>query len=283
MLTDEFITTMAKKRARWSRWPWLAILCLILFPVTALISPFLTLLWPIISIALVMFIWDKDRNRKTTFLEYSESLRTDPAFIRFCEAFAVIMRSRKIWRVISSTDVKDRKRNAGASQAIVRWSARFFFGLPKYVASNINIPIVVGSKMLCFFPDAILIVEGRTYRRVGYSEMKIDSGTTRFIESGFYPKDAPVIDHTWQFVNKNGGADKRLKNNRRFPVLRYDTLDIIFPELINDEFYVSLEHSCDAFADAFDALRDHLIQSNVQDQSLSAHIPADTALLGDKY
>lgn len=58
-------------------------------------------------------------------------------------------------------------------------------------------------------------------------------GTTRFIESSPVPKDARVVDHTWQYVNKSGGPDKRFKNNRQLPVCLYGELKLQSPTGLN--------------------------------------------------
>ena len=35
------------------------------------------------------------------------------------------------------------------------------------------------------------------------------------------PRDARQVDTTWRFVNKNGGPDRRFKDNRQLPVMLY--------------------------------------------------------------
>lgn len=52
----------------------------------------------------------------------------------------------------------------------------------------------------------------------------MDVGDVTFIESGAVPRDAQIIGHTWQFVNKNGSPDKRFKNNKQLPKCHYDEL-----------------------------------------------------------
>lgn len=48
----------------------------------------------------------------------------------------------------------------------------------------------------------------------------------RFVEEEALPKDAKVIDTTWQYVNKNGNPDKRFKDNKELPVVVYE--EIVF-------------------------------------------------------
>lgn len=255
MLTDDFIANLTNARKKMMMWPWLAFLCLILWPATIRLSPFLFLLWPILIIALIVFVRKKDVERRTVHLDYPDELRSSSSFQHLSEAFQGVMSSRKVWWVVTSKNVKDRKRNAGATQHITRWRAGRMIGLPKYVSSNVKVPIIITSKTICFFSDAILVVHGRNYTRISYDQLEISSGTTRFIESGFYPKDAPVVDHTWQVVNKSGGRDRRMKSNRELPVLRYDTLDLASGGVINEELYISLPDAADAFVDACEEMQ----------------------------
>ena len=44
-----------------------------------------------------------------------------------------------------------------------------------------------------------------------YSDFRLAQGFTRFIESDGVPAEATVVDHTWRYVNKNGGPDTALR------------------------------------------------------------------------
>ena len=48
----------------------------------------------------------------------------------------------------------------------------------------------------------------------------------RFIEREKVPKDAKVVDYTWQYVNKSGGPDKRFQNNKKIPICLYGEMEI---------------------------------------------------------
>lgn len=62
-------------------------------------------------------------------------------------------------------------------------------------------------------PDRMIIKGKKGWGAVDYSEWNIGVANVIFIESGGVPRDAQIVGHTWQFVNKNGTADKRFKNN----------------------------------------------------------------------
>lgn len=59
-----------------------------------------------------------------------------------------------------------------------------------------------------------------------------------------------LIETTWQYVNREGGPDRRFKGNRQIPVLLYSVLD-----LVHTDFRVRLQFSRrDAAANATAAL-----------------------------
>lgn len=51
-------------------------------------------------------------------------------------------------------------------------------------------------------------------------------GEHRYIESDQLPHDAQVVDHTWQFVNKDGGPDRRFSSNYQIPVCLYGYIEL---------------------------------------------------------
>jgi hypothetical protein len=113
---------------------------------------------------------------------------------------------------------------------------------PPYLKTNVEtVPIDVGAQVLHFFPDRVLIYDAQGVGAVGYRELSLSVQRSRFIESEAVPSDATVVDRTWAFVNKNGGPDKRFKNNRQLPVCAYDELTIRSASGIDE--VVQLSHS----------------------------------------
>ena len=47
----------------------------------------------------------------------------------------------------------------------------------------------------------------------------------KYVEDESVPKDAKIIDTTWQFVNKNGNRDKRYKENKKLPIVEYGHIE----------------------------------------------------------
>ncbi|RYF27503.1 MAG: hypothetical protein EOO23_07905 [Comamonadaceae bacterium] len=61
---------------------------------------------------------------------------------------------------------------------------------------------------------------------IGYGELRVENATTRFVEHEAVPADAKVVGHTWQYVNKGSGPDRRFKNNRQIPVCLYNEFNL---------------------------------------------------------
>jgi hypothetical protein len=73
---------------------------------------------------------------------------------------------------------------------------------------------------------------------VGYKELRVAVSQTRFIEDSA-PRDAQVVDHTWRYVNKKGGPDRRFANNPQLPVCLYDKIHFGSSSGLNEIIQVS--------------------------------------------
>jgi hypothetical protein len=73
-------------------------------------------------------------------------------------------------------------------------------------------------------PDRVLVRDGSHYASVAYSELAAQVAVQLFVEEGPVPTDSRVLGHTWRFVNKSTGPDRRFNNNRQLPVLEYGRL-----------------------------------------------------------
>src|SRR5207248_5686110 len=49
---------------------------------------------------------------------------------------------------------------------------------------------------------------------VAYSDLEVEGGENRFVETEGLPRDSRRIDTTWLHPNKKGGPDRRFANNR---------------------------------------------------------------------
>lgn len=59
--------------------------------------------------------------------------------------------------------------------------------------------------------------------------LQIKIANTNFIVN-YAPKDANVVGYTWLYVNKDGGPDRRYKNNVKLAICNVGTIEFNAPE-----------------------------------------------------
>jgi hypothetical protein len=135
--------------------------------------------------------------------------------------------SEKIWRIVQSSKVIDVKYAAGANKTVKRVNcvatAKAIF---PFRSNALATSFKSGKEVVIFLPDKLFLIQGSKIGALNYSDIVVNTHDTRFIEDERVPKDAVIVGRTWRFVNKNGGPDKRFKNNRELPVCRYGEIEL---------------------------------------------------------
>lgn len=135
--------------------------------------------------------------------------------------------SRSLWQLTTSSDVKDKKRNAGATSLVTRNKIKIFEATPYFFKTDEKfITMSLKNETLYFMPDKILIVKGQKIGAIKYDDVKITGRDYHFIENQSLPSDATIIDYTWLKVNKDGSPDKRFNGNKKIPVCNYGLITI---------------------------------------------------------
>jgi hypothetical protein len=137
----------------------------------------------------------------------------------------------KVWRIMETSRVIDRKYASGASNTVKRMPCAAKTAPPFPFKANVPVATFkTGRETLVFLPDRLLILQGLSIGALTYEDFTVRTGITRFIESDVVPKDTTVVDHTWKYVNKSGGPDKRFKDNRQLPVCLYGEMELRSPK-----------------------------------------------------
>lgn len=205
-----------------------------------------------IGVAWVAF---NDVLRKTVVLMYELDPPQEAALEALHEAAQHLTSAAGVWHVSSHAAVRDRKYHAGADSLVSRNATRFHRAAPPFVKTNIQtVAVAVGAQTLHFFPDRVLIYDAKGVGAVSFNELRANAGEAAFIESGAVPRDATVIGHTWRYVNKKGGPDKRFKDNRQLAICRYDELSFQSNTGLNELLQVSRSGSVPVFVDALTRL-----------------------------
>lgn len=208
------IIDAVKKSKKWDN---ISTVGIILFFLVGILFPPCLLLC-ILSIALKIFV----RVKGTIDLEYEmEDGAEEPQIDKITK----ISTCKKVWRIISSSTILDRKRNAGASTSKGRVACTVLKKLPFPLRSNYPC-IVFKSKreQLIFLPDKLFVIQGGKIGALNYDDIDFQFNFSKFIEDGPVPQDAQVIGKTWAYTNKSGGPDRRFKNNREIPICQYGEL-----------------------------------------------------------
>jgi hypothetical protein len=151
--------------------------------------------------------------------------------------------------VASTSRYANVKYSAGAGQGLKLEAANHVHGQGPGVAANISVPILkTGKTTLAFYPDRVLAFQGKRVGAVTYKSLVPLVSSSRFIETEGVPSDASVIDHTWKYVNKNGGPDKRFKDNRQYPVCDYHQLALTTSDGLDLKFMASRPGAFNNFA-----------------------------------
>jgi hypothetical protein len=144
-------------------------------------------------------------------------------FSEFVAAFEAYFSSRRIWQYTSRSFTHDLKRNAGANWVMDRKLASAATDTEKVFRTNLSLPTIqMENKKIVFLPDLVVLTDDKSVAAFKYHDVRIAQDLVRFRESEAVPPDAQVIDHAWQYQNKNGGPDRRFKNNIQIPVCLYE-------------------------------------------------------------
>lgn len=123
-----------------------------------------------------------------------------------------------------------RKRNAGAARLLDRSHLQVSNSAPLRDRFNFA-PLAFHEHLLSlyFLPDAIVISVGLQNTYFRYQDVHLNIFGNRFITSEV-PQGVEPIDYTWQYVNKNGGPDRRFNDNFQIPIIAVTELDFHFSD-----------------------------------------------------
>jgi Protein of unknown function (DUF4236)/DnaJ domain len=223
--------------------------------VAALLAGVAAVLAPIIGALGIILTWMLhigDIEKKTSPILYEMGVEAEKKFEAVRTACEDLAKSRRIWRVNCEQITADWKRNSGAGTLIGRSNLIVAQSNPPWITTNVPIWCInLGAVILYFFPGRLLVWDSKTYGAVSYDTLAVTFTPQKFIEDGNPPGDAEVVDHTWRYVSKKGGPDRRFANNKRLPVVLYGGLRLSSGSGMNILLHVSNMNLASHFAEVF--------------------------------
>ena len=171
-------------------------------------------------------------------------------------AFTELAACKAVWTVQAEGRIADWKRNAGATGQIRRKRTKLQFDRPSCIRGRTKLPTFkLGSDELYLLPDSALIIVKGAVAAISYRDLDFSNAMVRFIEEESVPSDTTIVDHTWRYVNKAGGPDRRFISNRQIPVCLYSESGFRSEGGLNFKFQLSNPAAANSLYRVIEALR----------------------------
>ena len=256
---DEALADIQKRASQFNWFGLYAIISAIVLLWLLATSP----LWALLPAAFIMvlagaaiYAWNRARRTATLFYDSADQ-RIAERVTMAAGAGQWLAQTHSLWHIYHAESTSDWKHNAGASGLIRRTPIRCQPGSLPRIELNVDTWCVpIGPQRLLLLPDRLLVMEGGRLAGVPYEQLQVRRLPSRFIETGLVPPDAPLLEYTWQYVNKRGGPDRRFAQNRQIPVLDYGEVELRSPHGLHVVLQLSSPACADGAANALQALVD---------------------------
>lgn len=162
-----------------------------------------------------------------------------------------------IWQINNVYVNQNTKVHAGAERSLSTGTVVIRRKTPKFLNTNVPVhEVKLAKEKIYVFPDKLMIVKGNKIGSIHMDDLDIMLANTRFI-TNFAPKDARVVGHTWQYVNKNGGPDKRFKNNIQLPICDVGSMSFKAPQGLDILLYLSNVYTVQDISDMLVPKKNH--------------------------
>lgn len=149
----------------------------------------------------------------------------------------------RIWDITTTQNIDRVKSRSAASAAITRERVNFKFTRLDFIDTEYDALYFKNANGadLYLYPGFAVIKElsRKEFGILDLRELKIKHNSQRFLETDYLPKDSPIVDRTWTYVNKDGRPDRRFKNNTEIPILQYYELFLLSKSGLNEAFSFS--------------------------------------------
>lgn len=166
---------------------------------------------------------------------------------KLSSAWRDVAKSRALRQITMTAKSTNKKVTAGIESGIDYTAITANSKLPWYVQTNVN-PVVFHLKecSIAILPDRLFVFDKKRYGAIEYENVIFDLSAFGFVETGPVPKDSEVVKQVWAYANADGTPDKRYKDNRQFPVMKYGRIKMTSNSGLNIDIMCSNEAAADA-------------------------------------
>lgn len=246
--SEELLDEIRARRRRFALKPFAILGAVLLF---LMVPGWARVVAALLGLAFILAASYRDRIAKTVVILYDFEPHVEEAFRRFTEWAEALAGAGRTWHVAAAGSGHDRKYHAGASNLVQRQVTTVRTAEPPFLETNVPVlSIGAGRQTLYFLPDRLLVYDAGGIGAVSYRTLEISATKQRFIEDGGVSADATVVDHTWRYVNRDGGPDRRFRDNPLVPICLYDELTFRTSTGLNEVIQVSRSGLGEGFAAA---------------------------------
>jgi hypothetical protein len=196
-------------------------------------------------------------------VEFSISDGAKKAFLRITEAFDRVSRSVRIWDITTAQAVDRYRTRSAASQSFDTQVVSFDRTYDSLMATEFKPPRFINANGadLMLYPAFVMAQIGERVALLDIRQVEIAIEPTRFVvHDGNVPSDSMVVDSTWQYVNKDGGPDRRFSNNPTIPIAKYCSI-FFRGEGLNEAWMISNAEAGIEFGEAIRKYKNSLTDS----------------------
>jgi hypothetical protein len=170
-------------------------------------------------------------------------------------AFDRMASSQRAWMIRTEQRI-DRVKARSLAGTVIWRAPALLRRLAATLVDTQDLPLAMsvlrGKSTAYFYPGFVLVDGGRKsdFAVIDITELEIASAPTDFTETEQAPSDSLFIGSTWAKANKNGTRDRRFKNNRELPILRYGSLHLSSAGGLNEALMFSNAEAGASFAAA---------------------------------
>lgn len=176
-------------------------------------------LWVIVSgvcawsvIATVRF----DRESRSAVVQHRGDVERTESFRRLMLAVERLRVGSCLWTSTHGGQLRA-KYHGGAETAVDRTPVTLDSGRAPHLQTARDVTrLHISFGTLHFFPDHIWVYRNGRYSIIQDESVVTSHGEQLSVETGSFPRDAAVVGQTYQYVNKDGGPDRRSRTTPQF-------------------------------------------------------------------